>query len=334
MANLYSNLLQDPTIQFADSSDQAQRLAQFQKLMASASPGSQGAAQGLPKAPPQSPAMSPFGLPAAPFAPGAGGRRRNQPPPLPPPAEMPPMPDQKAPADNLKEGLQSVDDWLHPKGKDTAVADAIARADARLRGLPQLPDTAANDQGKWLSPASSKMYGRAMTPLEGPDTGEINPNADAAGEGYYARLRKPEGTEKNYDARNPTTDAAGPYQFMKGTWQSYMNSRPELGLTMEGYYKPSEHKDQHEAAIHAYTGDSMKRLVPHLGRLPTPGELYALHLLGHEGGMKLLKNLGSKTSEVIPQAVFGSNPWMHEFEDRNGYRLVGQFEKMMGGSNS
>lgn len=333
MASLYSNLLQDPTIQFADSSEQAARLAQFQKLMSNASgQGAQGPAQGLPKVSGSPPAMSPFGLPTAPFAPGQG-RHRSMPPPEGAPAPMPPM-------ENIKAGDPGIPDTLaqglpEPKGeKNSAVSEALARAEAALRRMPQLPDTQGTDQGKWLSPASSKLYGRTMTPLEGPDTGDVNPNADAAGEGYYARLRKPEGTTANYNARNPITDAAGPYQFMKGTWQSYMNSRPELGLTMEGYYKPSEHKDQHEAAIHAYTDDSMKQLVPHLGRLPTPGELYALHLLGQTGGMKLLKSLGSKTSEVIPKAVFDSNPWMHEFEDRNGYRLVGQFEKMMGGSNS
>jgi hypothetical protein len=154
----------------------------------------------------------------------------------------------------------------------------------------------------------------------------------APGAPYFAALRGPEGTKENYDARNAITDAAGPYQALKGTWGDIMKSYPDLGLTWEGHAKPSAHPEQHEAFIRAYTDRSMKALVPLLGRLPTPGELYSTHLLGHGGGPRLLKNLDAPAEDSISMAVFHANPWMKAFIGKPGRVLLSHFEKIMGGA--
>jgi len=242
-----------------------------------------------------------------------------------PPDMLPPMPQQsQAPSPGIDQSLKDISrEFGQNKGDDTEVSAALAKAEAALRGFRRPIDLSD------IQPQAS-IKGPAMTPLEGPDTGEANPNVEAAGQDYYDKLKGPE-SGGNYNARNKITDAAGPYQFLPSTWQGYMRDHPELKLTMEGFYKPSEHPEQHEAAAHAYTADSMKSIVPILGRLPTPGELYSMHLLGQGGGANLLKNLDKKTSEVIPPQVFKSNPWMIEYSDRSGHALINRLEKMMNG---
>lgn len=323
--SLYSNLLNDPSLSFPDSSDQASRLAQYQRLMQQTAPGGPQLPAGSlpqPAATSTSP-LVPYGLPSSPFGPAQPRQRRM----TLPPEMMPPMEhqaQQPGPDPGIDQGLKDATKEFGPdQGENTDTAAALAKAEAALRGFRQPLDLSD------LEPSKTAVRRPAMTPLEGPDTGEPNPNIDTAGPNYYAALKGPE-SGGNYNARNKITDAAGPYQFLPSTWQGYMRDRPELKLTMEGFYKPSEHPEQHEAAIHAYTADSMKAITPILGRLPTPGELYSMHLLGQGGGANLLKNLDKKTSEVIPDAVFRSNPWMKEYADRSGHALINRFEKMMG----
>lgn len=324
--SLYSPLLSDPSMEFPDSSDTANRLAQMQRLLkqSGALPGAAAQpAGGLPRVQAAPGGPQSYGLPASPFGP-VQPRVHPRTMSLPPEISQPEQPRQMdAPSTGLPDGLQPQQPQA-PQSPD--VARALAAADNAKRALPDLPEY--EEDGP--APAPGPVIRRAaMTPTAGPDTGEENPNVDAPAGDYYAKLRGPEGSKDNYNAVNPTSGASGPYQFLKSTWQSYMKN-PKLGLTMDGFYHPSEHPEQHDAAIHAYTADSMDAIKPILGRLPTKGELYSMHLLGQGGGAQLLKNLSKPVRETVSAAAINANPWMKQFADTSGYRLVKHFENLFG----
>lgn len=212
------------------------------------------------------------------------------------------------------------------KSDDGGVADALARADAAMRDMPDLPESVRGAYGAGPSPRR-----QAMTPTEGPDTGEENPNAyTSAPSGYFKKLVGPE-SGGDPSIRNKTTGAGGLFQFLPSTWQSIMKAAPHLGLTPEGFYDPSPagQAQQQRAADH-YTTESMRRLVPALGRQPTMGELYALHFLGHSGGMALLQGLDKPVSEVVSGAAIEANPWLKDYTKKPARALLGRLEDMMG----
>jgi hypothetical protein len=211
----------------------------------------------------------------------------------------------------------AVDDLVNAKAKkdkDTASEEALRRAEEALGRLPPLPG----------------MTARGSQAVETLDDAAGLGSAAPVGPGYYAALRGPEGTTANANAVNPTTGASGPYQFLKGTWGDLMNSHPEAGLTWEGYANAKDNMAQHEAAIRLFTDRSMRALVPHLGRLPTQGELYALHHLGQAGAMRLLKNPEGLTEDNVSPEAIAANPWMKKFVGRPAKEMLRQFDRMIG----
>lgn len=248
-------------------------------------------------------------------------------------ATLPP-PTVRDDSNPVADALSGLAELQPDKKKD----DPLARIEALMRRMPgALPPP---DDDERLPDGSLPSYGppaptrrRAFTPLEGPDTGEENPNAlVGAGDEYYAKLRGPEGTMSNYDAVNPTSGAGGPFQFLPSTWADLMKTNPELGLTLQGFRNPSQFKGQHDAAIRAYTDRSMKELLPYLGRAPTMGELYALHIFGQGGGMKFLRGLDKNVAELVPDSWIAANPWMRSYAAGPGRALLKRFESMMQGS--
>jgi hypothetical protein len=222
--------------------------------------------------------------------------------------------------------ISSLAELLYGRGKEKPQDSDLA---ALLRRAGHIVDN-------WGDPPSavpSMPYRtRTMTPMEGPDTGAVNPNADGAGigSGYFANLRKPEGTTENADAVNPKTGASGPFQFLRGTWADIMKNAPHLGLTWEGFSKPSKNMPQHENAIRHFTAQNASRFENEFGRKPTQAELYSMHLLGGSGGTKLLKNLDLPVSKVVGSDVIRDNPWMKSFANKSGHWLMRHFDKMLG----
>jgi len=167
-----------------------------------------------------------------------------------------------------------------------------------------------------------------MSPLAGPDTGEVDPNAAGSliPRGYLQRLAGPE-SANNPSAENPaerTNRAAGLLQFKPSTWQSLMREAPQLGLTPEGIWS----RDQQMRAGQYYTEQSVNKLLPILGRGPSMGELYALHLLGHTGGETMFKNPTTPLGEMFPPEVFKYNPWIDpKWTSR---QMVPRLSRMMG----
>lgn len=169
MASLYQNLLEDPSTSFPDSTDQASRLSQFQRVLQQASGAKISPAGAVPASAGMSPTLSSFGLSQSPFQ-ASPGRRQRMPTPQGGMPQMQAPPEAQAPADNLEQSVEDVKKEFDPK-EDSDVSGALSRAEAALRNLRQPLD---------LSDLEPRRKAAAMTPTEGPDTGAENPNADGA----------------------------------------------------------------------------------------------------------------------------------------------------------
>lgn len=141
-------------------------------------------------------------------------------------------------------------------------------------------------------------------------------------------------------AQAPTSSATGPFQFIQGTWYQMLGTYgAKHGLSAEAAllkkrgnsYEPvsSEARvevlalrsDPYVAALMAgeLTMENMKTLTRLLGRSPAHGELYAAHVFGPGGAVKLVKTreTASATSaaSIMPSAA-AANRWL--FYDRGG----------------
>ena len=242
------------------------------------------------------------------------------PAPMPEPAIAPRLRFAQAPTPPLE--FPTPDYFLtRPEERSSGVHKAVAAADEILRRLRSFEVPYPREPAV----ANTPLPRAAMTPLEGPDTGEGNPNSDATPAGYFRALRGAESTN-NPKATNPITKAAGLYQIQPSTFAWLAKVHPDAGLDPAKIYD----EDQQDKAVRLYTDRSMRQLVPTLGRMPTAGELYALHFLGHAGGMQFLGGLDRPAKDVIRPADFAANPWMYKYADKPASVLLNKFNSMLG----
>ncbi|MBO6669608.1 hypothetical protein [Parvibaculum sp.] len=141
-------------------------------------------------------------------------------------------------------------------------------------------------------------------------------------------------------AQAPTSSATGPFQFIQGTWYQMLGTYgAKHGLSAEAAllkkrgsrYEPVSsdarievlalRTDPYVAALMAgeLTMENMSTLARLLGRSPAHGELYAAHVFGPAGAVKLVKTreTASATSaaSILPSAA-AANRWL--FYDRAG----------------
>lgn len=96
----------------------------------------------------------------------------------------------------------------------------------------------------------------------------------------------------NSNAVNPTTGAAGKFQFTPAVAAQY-------GLT-----DPTNDQDAASAAA-ALLNANRTALTKTLGRAPTPGELYLAHQQGADGAAALLKNPAEPAAQALASAYGG-----------------------------
>jgi hypothetical protein len=210
--------------------------------------------------------------------------------------------------------MRALSGTLNPKG---ALPDPLEAVRRILQGMPRYPDV-------WDERVPTPAAVRASTPLEAPDTGEINPNTGTSvPAGYFAKLKRPE-SGGDPRATNKVTGAAGLFQILPTTYAGIRKEAPWLGLTDDIYDEANQGK-----AADFYTQKSIGILQPMLGRMPTMGELYALHFFGHGGGQRFLKNLDAPAAETLPPSYFAANPWLKAYAARPSRDLLAHLEKVM-----
>lgn len=227
---------------------------------------------------------------------------RNAPQQMPMPSEAPRAPamPEAGPTDfqTIVSGIgnllkQSRDD-IDKKEREKTAKDFAAQL-AALRAS-QTQTQAKPDQASG-QPADLNTYEKALSKFESGD----NPNAQNS------------------------SGATGLYQFMPATWGWIMKEAPDLGLTEEGIKDPA----QQTKAMRYYTRKSAQILEPILGRKPTGGELYLLHLLGHSGGPNVLSAIDKPITETISSGAYRSNPFLKQYT--TGRDLIAGLNKTFGG---
>lgn len=133
---------------------------------------------------------------------------------------------------------------------------------------------------------------------------EIAPEAVKAPETMLAIVKQIE-TKGEPFAFNPTTGAAGPFQYTEEKWKNIMLQAPELGLTENG--RVSENPTQQETAMLWEIDQNVSKLNS-AGIPPEIDNLYLAHIVGPEktieimqakGDVKLKTLVGKETLEAL-----------------------------------
>lgn len=202
-----------------------------------------------------------------------------------------------------------------PKSNLDRITDALKASRNAMAALYEQPsgvaETTRGTQG--YAPGSkffaAKPRKRVLSPMEAPDTGEEVFDMQGVPAGYFERLT---GQESGGDdtAVNKLSGASGRYQFMPGTVVDLVKRVPGLAEKINDKWRTDP--TQQQALLEAYTQLSLDALKPIVkDRMPTYGELYAMHFFGHGGGKKALTNPDTPLGELFPDVVFEQNPTLN-----------------------
>lgn len=227
---------------------------------------------------------------------------RSTEPPPPPPLQFPQMKESNEWGNLGKQAIDLVKSFQE-KPKDDGFINNLRAFDAQLAELRALRSTQGTNKPQEAS---------SNAPLD-----------DATGD-YVARTASWE-SGNNPKITNPGSGASGLFQFMPATWRGIMQEDPSLGLTPEGIFDV----EQQKKAMNHYTRKSAGILSGILGRKPTGGELYLLHLLGHSGGPNVLGNIEAPITSTIGEAAYRSNPFLKQY--KTGRDLIAGLNEKFGG---
>jgi len=227
---------------------------------------------------------------------------RSTAPPMPPPLTFPQMKESNEWGDLGKQAM-SLDKGFQEKPEDDKFIKNMREFDKQLAELRALRSTQGTNQPQ-VSPSNE--------PLD-----------DATGD-YVVRNASFE-SGNNPKAVNPGSGASGLFQFLPSTWRGIMQEDPSLGLTADGIFDV----EQQKKAMNHYTRKSAVILNGVLGRKPTGGELYLLHLLGHSGGPAVLADINAPITSTIDPAAYRSNPFLKQY--KTGRDLIAGLNGKFGG---
>lgn len=209
-----------------------------------------------------------------------------------------------------------------------AIRDALAASQNALAAYFQNGDLTASrnlngsDRVTQGEAPGSKFFAAAkprkrqyFTPDQAPEgvIGGVEEAPDMAGVpvGYFSYLTGQE-SGGNDKAVNKLSGASGRFQFMPSTVADLVRRVPGLAEKIDSNWRTDP--VQQDALLRAYTQISLDTLKPIVkDRMPTMGELYAMHFFGHGGGYRALTNADKKLGELFPDIVFEQNPTL----DRN-----------------
>jgi len=123
------------------------------------------------------------------------------------------------------------------------------------------------------------------------------------------------------NALNAQTGTAGLYQFAPSTAEGIRQQHPELGITDQW----RTNRDDQKKLMKVYTDTSREILRKQLGRDPTGGELYMLHMFGHGKGPQILANLQAPLTQTTSDQERAYNPFLNDFS--TGQALLESFNK-------
>lgn len=195
------------------------------------------------------------------------------------------------------------------------IRDAMEASKNALAALYNTP-TPSSEEGFTQGPAPGDMFfankpkKKFYTPDQAPEgvMGGVEEMPEMAGipAGYFNYLRGQE-SGGNDKAVNKESKAAGRYQFLEGTVKDLVSRVPGLAGKIDENWRTDG--NQQEALLRAYTQLSLDALKPIVkDRMPTMGELYAMHFFGHGGGYTALSNPNTPIGQLFPDIVFKQNP--------------------------
>jgi hypothetical protein len=138
-------------------------------------------------------------------------------------------------------------------------------------------------------------------------TGGVPQGMPLPGGSYEAKARALE--SGGNDAAVNASGAAGRYQFMPSTAEGLIKANPHLNISSNW----RTNADDQEKLMKVYTDTSRELLRKALGREPTGGELYALHMFGHGKGPTIVGAGNAPLASVTSEAERSGNPWLKRF---------------------
>jgi len=170
--------------------------------------------------------------------------------------------------------------------------------------------------------AQAKADGTAPAPGTTPGGGVLQ-GTPIPGDTYEAKVGSFESSGSD-TAVNKTSGAAGRYQFMPSTAEGLRKQFPDLKISDQWRTNP---EDQ-QKLMKAYTDISRDALRKALGREPTGGELYALHLFGHGKGPSIVAGGNAPLISLTTEQERSGNPFLSNF--KTAADLIAYFNKRFG----
>jgi hypothetical protein len=152
--------------------------------------------------------------------------------------------------------------------------------------------------GRIINKAPAEEAAPLLQPALPPQSSNQAPDNTGMAD-YLQRVSRAE-SGGNPNARALTSSASGEYQFTDPTWKAMVAKHPEAGIGIGDKSNPTA--QQKMAAL--LTQDNAQVLTSATGHQPNEGELYAAHLLGVRGALKLLQSdSDTSAASLFPKAA-------------------------------